>query len=488
MKSILHPARFASLCLSLFLQVAPLVRLAVADTAAVLSPVVALLRWAVGAAAVAGSFHAVSGATGITITQGSTTTKSPKGTNGVAMGLRVSITSTAHGTAKSYKASGLPTGLAMTSSTQGVISGTPSVSGTFTAKITGYQNSNQTGDNASFNVTMTIVNGPPAITTHPQPLTVDAGLSASLSVVATGSGLTYRWIKGGVELPVTVPGATNATLTFNPAKAADSGSYQVRVTNSGGSVLSSAAVLTVNAVAVNPPVVGTPPENATVAVGGTATFTVDATGAGTLTYQWSKAGVALDGQTSPTLTISPVAVDSGGSYTVRVTNAGGSVESSAVLTVAPTIAAQSVGTQVVHTGEAVRLSVTALGPAPLTYVWHHNGTPIANADQSQLLLDPATSDDSGAYFVTVSSPGASTDSAAVSVDIRPLTIAPPTLNDGSMSLEWTAIPGRTYRVHSNSTLSGGTWNSASDVTPATATGALTLPVNADVLFFQIVPQ
>ena len=70
--SLMRPARIASLLLSVFLQLAPLVRVAVADTAAVLSPLVALLRWAAGAAAVAGSFHAVSGATGLTMTQGAT--------------------------------------------------------------------------------------------------------------------------------------------------------------------------------------------------------------------------------------------------------------------------------------------------------------------------------------------------------------------------------------------------------------------------------
>jgi hypothetical protein len=62
-----------------FLQLAPMVRVAVADTTALLSPIMAIIRWAAGAAAVAGSFHAVSGATGMTVTQGTSTTTSPRG-------------------------------------------------------------------------------------------------------------------------------------------------------------------------------------------------------------------------------------------------------------------------------------------------------------------------------------------------------------------------------------------------------------------------
>lgn len=168
----------------------------------------AIIRWAAGAAAVAGSFHAVSGATGVTITQGnpSTTVTAPRGTNGLSSGFRVLIQSSQHGTARSYRATGLPAGMSLIGITNGVIGGIPTAAGTFTARITGYKNNNQTGDNAAFNVSVTIVNGVPVITGEPQPVTVDEGQSASLTVVATGSALTYRWIKNGVEVPLTTPG------------------------------------------------------------------------------------------------------------------------------------------------------------------------------------------------------------------------------------------------------------------------------------------
>lgn len=487
----MRSTRIASLLLSVFLQFAPMVRVAVADTTALLSPIMAIIRWAAGAAAVAGSFHAVSGATGITITQGnpSTTVAAPRGTNGVTSGFRVLIQSTQHGTARSYRATGLPAGMTLTSTTGGVIGGVPTAAGTFTARITGYKSNNQTGDSesATFNVSVTIVNGVPVITGEPQPVTVDEGQSASLTVVATGSALTYRWIKNGVEVPLTTPGATNATLTFNPAKTTDSGDYQVRVSNSGGNKLSATAKLTVNAVAVAAPTIGTPPANATVAVGGSATFTVVATGGGTLAYQWSKGGSPLNGQTSATLILNPVGVDSGGTYTVRVSNAGGFADASADLTVAPAISAQTTGPVVAHVGDNVRLSVTATGPAPLTYAWRRGGNPAVLGTQAELALNPAAAGDSGNYTVVVSSPGASAESAPVSVEVRPAAVARAELVNGALLLKWTAIPGRAYRIEANPTL-GGTWTAAGQATPAGAEASFEVGLGETANFFRLVPQ
>jgi uncharacterized protein YndB with AHSA1/START domain len=403
------------------------------------------------------------------------------------MGFRVLISSSAHGTARSYSATGLPAGLTVTSSTQGVIGGTPSAGGSFTARITGWENNNRTGNRADFNLPITIVNGVPVITGEPQPVTVDEGQNASLTVVANGSALAYRWIKDGVEVPLTTPGATNATLTFNPAKTTDSGDYQVRVSNSGGNKLSATAKLTVNAVAVTAPTIGTPPENITVVVGGSATFTVLATGGGTLAYQWSKGGSELNGQTSATLTLNPVAVDSGGAYTVRVSNAGGFADASANLTVAPAISAQTTGPVVAHVGDTVRLSVTAAGPAPLTYAWRKGNNPAILGDQAELTLNPATVGDSGNYTVVVSSPGASAESAAVAVEVRPAAVARAELVNGALFLKWTAIPGRAYRIEANPML-GGAWTAAGQSTPAGAAGSFEVGTGETANFFRLVPQ
>ena len=82
---------------------------------------------------------------------------------------------------------------------------------------------------------------PPTITTPPQSQVVPATSNVTFTVAATGSGLTYQWRKGGVDLG----GATSDTLTLNSVTRAASGVYSVVVTSGGSSTPSSAATLRV---------------------------------------------------------------------------------------------------------------------------------------------------------------------------------------------------------------------------------------------------
>jgi len=83
------------------------------------------------------------------------------------------------------------------------------------------------------------------------------------------------------------------------------------------------------------PIINTPPQNVTVAVGQTAIFTVSATGTAPLTYQWRRDGNAIAGATQATFTLaSAQPTDSGAAFDVQVSNTFGSVTSSdAILTV-----------------------------------------------------------------------------------------------------------------------------------------------------------
>lgn len=76
------------------------------------------------------------------------------------------------------------------------------------------------------------------------------------------------------------------------------------------------------------PAITTQPVSVTVAAGGTASFSVVATGTPAPTYQWRKDGTALSGATEATLRLSSVAAAQAGNYTVVVTNSAGSVTSS----------------------------------------------------------------------------------------------------------------------------------------------------------------
>ena len=98
-----------------------------------------------------------------------------------------------------------------------------------------------TSDPVTVNVTTGPVDPAPIITDQPDDTVVSIGSSASLSVTATGTNLVYQWYKNGML----IPGATGPTLNFPMAQLGDTGDYHVVVSNSGGSVTSSTARLTV---------------------------------------------------------------------------------------------------------------------------------------------------------------------------------------------------------------------------------------------------
>jgi len=89
------------------------------------------------------------------------------------------------------------------------------------------------------------------------------------------------------------------------------------------------------------PSIVTQPVSQAVSADGTATFSVVAGGDGPFTYQWLRNGIAIAGATSTSYT-TPVLMsgDSGSSFSVRVTNAGGvTISTAALLTVNSSIPA-----------------------------------------------------------------------------------------------------------------------------------------------------
>lgn len=97
------------------------------------------------------------------------------------------------------------------------------------------------------NIAVSAGAAPPTITSQPAALEVVEGAAASLSVAATGDGLTYQWYKGFGSAKTPIAGATAATLSLAAAKVSDNGYYSVEVKNSVGTVTSGNAKLTVTA-------------------------------------------------------------------------------------------------------------------------------------------------------------------------------------------------------------------------------------------------
>lgn len=111
------------------------------------------------------------------------------------------------------------------------------------------------------------------------------------------------------------------------------------------------------------PTISQPPQNSTVAVGATASFSVVASGTAPLSYRWQRNGADITGAAdTATFTTAPVsAMDDGESFAVVVTNAAGSVTSaSAILSVGH--GWRGVGGAVVGVGsQRPRLAVDSAG-------------------------------------------------------------------------------------------------------------------------------
>jgi hypothetical protein len=245
--------------------------------------------------------------------------------------------------------------------------------------------------NAVTNSATLTVNANVAIATPPSNTTNCPGTTASFSVSATGTSLSYQWYKGISGLN----GETNHTLTLNNVSGADAGAYSVTVSGVCGEPISANALLVVNENIV----VTTPPSDATNCPGTTASFSVGATGTG-LVYQWYKGETVLS-ETNSTLTLNNVSAADAGAYSVVVSGVcGNAVTNNATLTVNENlviVTAPSSSTNCPGTTASFSVSATGTG---LIYQWYKGETMLSETS-SNLTLNSVSSADEGSYSVVV---------------------------------------------------------------------------------------
>ena len=192
------------------------------------------------------------------------------------------------------------------------------------------------------------------------------------------------------------------------------------VKNTGGTVTSAAATLTVNAVA---PRITTSPANHTVTAGQTATFTVVAAGTAPLSYQWQKNGLNIAGATAASYTTSVTTTsDSGSRFAVVVKNKGGTVTSAAATLTVNAVAPRITTAPTNHTvtaGQTATFTVVATGTAPLGYQWQKNGLNISGATAASYTTSVTTTSESGSRFaVVVKNKGGTVTSAAATLTVN----------------------------------------------------------------------
>ncbi len=252
------------------------------------------------------------------------------------------------------------------------------------------------GSVASGNATLTVFYPLPVITSLSPSQTATLGGSVVFSVTATGPGpLSYLWRKGGVN----IPGATNSNYGMTDIQAADSGDYQVVVSNPGGAVVSSNIVLSI----AGAPAITTQPASRVVALGSPVSFEVTASGAGPLLYQWRFNRADLPGETNASLSFASAQVPDAGLYSVVVANLAGvarSVGAELRFIGGPVIVAQPRG-QTAPVGGSVTFDVGVLGDAPLAYQWRFNGAAMPGKTNQSLTLTSLSLAAAGNYSVVV---------------------------------------------------------------------------------------
>ena len=196
--------------------------------------------------------------------------------------------------------------------------------GTITAQVGGF----------SFFV---VGNLPPQITRQPASVSVAQPNPATFSVNALGAPpFTFQWQRsddGGATFGnIAGASATSFTTGFTTVAVDNNDRYRVVVANLEGSTTSNAATLTVTTAFVAPSIT-TQPVDITAAAGGTATFSVVASGTNPQ-YQWQRSNdggttfADIAGATNASFTLTNVqAVDDGARFRARASNPAGSATS-----------------------------------------------------------------------------------------------------------------------------------------------------------------
>ena len=293
--------------------------------------------------------------------------------------------------------------------------GQQTTAGTYTVIATNPASSCTRAQSGSAVIT---VNTAPVINSNPVSAVKCVGASITFSVAATGTAPTYQWRKNNIN----IPGATSATYTIAAVALTDAADYDVVVTVSTCSPVTSAdATLTVNPLP--------------------AAFTV--TGGGTYCSGGTGVPVGLNGsETGMNYTLSPGTVTiagTGGSlsfgnqtaaatYTITaqntITGCTKAMTGNAVVTIStiPTPSVQP-SDKVACAGSAVSLSITVPGTGN-TFQWRRGTTNLANGgnitgvNTSLLTINPvAVSDAATDYncFITNACGSVVSDYASLTV-------------------------------------------------------------------------
>jgi hypothetical protein len=266
--------------------------------------------------------------------------------------------------------------------------------GTYSVVVSTKGALNRTDSVVSSNAILTRSSEKPRVVTPIAPASLAVAIGASTSITARIAGETdwfYQWFKDGVARGVAIAvvgGADAREISTQIAKVAliDAGKYELRAWAKDKPLEFVSTSTTLST--VGPPQIIEQPADKAVALGGSLTLSVKATGTPPLTYQWTfnGANIATAG-TASSYVVSSVAPVHMGSYAVVVTGSGGSTgpnlsttSRSAVvkrLAVLPVFTLQPASVALVIKGSAT-LTAKVKGETAWSYRWYKGATPLGS--------------------------------------------------------------------------------------------------------------
>ena len=243
------------------------------------------------------------------------------------------------------------------------------------------------------------------ITMQPSDVVDCEGENTSINAGVTGSSLTYRWRKNGVDLADggRISGSGTDNLIIASLITGDAGVYTALVTGDCGSEITDPATLTVQENIV----INTQPVSKSVCPGNNTSFSVSVSGTNP-TYQWKHNNVDIPGAINPTLILSGVDATDDGTYRCVITGSCNTVSTDLVTLTVYEPAAISLQPDDFSTceGTTADFNIIATG-SNLTYQWQQNGTDLVNggdisgANSANLSISNLALTDAGAYACIV---------------------------------------------------------------------------------------
>lgn len=241
----------------------------------------------------------LTGSETVTVNQAVQITTQPQSSQAICSSFPVSFSVTATGTGLTYQWYHGTTALTDNVNISGSQSATLTINqasvsdaGTYYVVVSGASPcSSVTSDNANLTVAQDI-----EITVQPQPQVKCLGETATFSVTATGSNLSYMWRKGNAPLSNggNISGVYTSTLTISNVSPADAASNYNVVVSGGGicpQVISVNVSLTVNPI----PDAMITPASQSICSGSNVTPLVFSGSVGGTTYNWTRDNAAVTG-------------------------------------------------------------------------------------------------------------------------------------------------------------------------------------------------